>query len=313
MHLKSLSIATVIPVASARIYLSGEEQPDFGDGPALMMLPVGGEDANQGDGEIGLPSISNVSLNPDGSNPEPQPLNGEEFTNPPLPNTGEGFDLDTSQISNTPWWMNDKSAGEGEITVNSTNEDIQQPVAVNSTKKDAQQQPTLYSSDIIGPTWECTEYYNADQDSLIDHFVKTTITIEFEADKQFDGHSDCNSYGGIAEHGKSSFHVAGPIRSTLMMCEEDVCDQEFNYLAIFELGTINWIISKDGRSLELCSSEDSVLAKYKIFDPLIVGTTWKTTSYYDSTQDAMMDLINSTEITLNVELNKRFDGTAGCK
>jgi heat shock protein HslJ len=306
MHFKYLSIATVVPITSARIYLPGEEKPDFGDGPALMMLPIGGEDANQGEGEDSLPSVSNFSLNPADSNPETQP----EASNLILSqddqresNTVEGLDFDVQQISNTtsdiPWWMKDESAGEGEI-------------AVDSTEDGAQQQPTTYSSDIIGPTWECTEYLNADQDALVDLVNGTTITIEFESDGRFDGRSGCNLYGGTAEHGESSFDVAGPLWGTLVMCDEDVSNQEFNYLAIFELGTINWTLSEDGQSLELRLSDGKVLAKYKLFDPLIIGRTWLATSYYDSAQDAMMDLIDGTDITLNVEVNERFDGTAGC-
>merc|ERR1711862_25570 len=115
-----------------------------------------------------------------------------------------------------------------------------------------------------------------------------------------------------AEHGESSFDISGPLRSTLMMCEEDISNQEFHYLANFEPGTIDWTLSEDGQSLELRLSDDKVLAKYNIFNPLVIGRSWLTKSYYDSAQDAMMDLIDGTEITLRLEVNERFDGTAGC-
>merc|ERR1711933_470387 len=38
----------------------------------------------------------------------------------------------------------------------------------------------------------------------------------------------------------------------------------------------------------------------------------RATSYYDSARDEMMEPIEGTEITLNVEKDERFDGTAGC-
>merc|ERR1711862_1003272 len=128
--------------------------------------------------------------------------------------------------------------------------------------------------------------------------------IEFESDGRFDVHSGCNLYGGMAEHSESSLDVSGPLWGTLMGCEEDVSDQEFNYLAIFEMGTINWLLSEDGQSLELRLSDGKVIAKYRMFDPLILGKTWFAKSYYDSAQDTMIELINGTEITLNLEVNE---------
>jgi len=177
------------------------------------------------------------------------------------------------------------------------------------------QQPARYESAIIGPTWVVAEYYSAEQDGLVAPVEGSTITVEFEPDGGLDGHAGCNSYGGSVEHlGDSSFKVPGPLRSTLMLCEAPVSDQEFSYLAIFEMGTtIDWTLSDDGQSLVLRSSDGGYdLVRYELFAPLIVGTEWRATSYYDSARDEMMEPIEGTEITLNVEKDERFDGTAGC-
>merc|ERR1719232_227674 len=112
--------------------------------------------------------------------------------------------------------------------------------------------PTSHGSDIIGPTWTVVEYYSAghEEDGLVAPVEGPAITVEFESDGRFDGHGGCNSYGGSVEHGESSFDVAGPVGSTLVLCEEDAIGaQELDYLAIFEAGTtIDWILSDDGRS-----------------------------------------------------------------
>jgi len=100
--------------------------------------------------------------------------------------------------------------------------------------------------------------------------------------------------------------------STMMMCEEDVMAQEMAYLKMFD-GTIDWKMSPDGTSLELADADtDKVIAQYVLFTPLIIGTEWMATKYYNESSGVLVDVLPNTNISLTMETNERFDGNAGC-
>lgn len=163
---------------------------------------------------------------------------------------------------------------------------------------------------LVGPTWTAIKYYDASTGSLVNTLQTTTITLEFEDDGRLDGHAGCNNYfGGHSDLTESSFTIAGPMGSTMMMCEESIADQEMAYLSIFE-GTIYWIISEDGTSLDFTDAEGATMATYALFNPLIIGPEWTATKYYAS--DGLVDVLPDSTITFTMETDERFGGNAGC-
>ena len=87
----------------------------------------------------------------------------------------------------------------------------------------------------------------------------TGITLLFEEEGQFGGSSGCNNYFGGYEHNGFSFSTTGPLASTLMACEEQIMNQETNYLT--KLDQIEYIQVEDGRLLLV--SPDGLYLEYE--------------------------------------------------
>ena len=278
MLFKSLAIATAFPLASARIYLDGEESKSIQnlDGPAIATMSLLPDDTPQqptsgGEG----PAISNMMLDLDGSS-------GEEA------GIADSASVDETIVAESP------------ATATTTEEEVQS---------------TIYKSDIIGPTWTALRYAPQAGEDLV-KTVKTangtTITLEFEQDGSFDGFGGCNSYRGTAEHDLDAptFSV-GPVISTLKFCEGAVGEQESMYLALFQPGTMSWTLSDDKNDLKLSDVEGNVLVEYTLFEPVIVDETWTVISYRNEASGEELSVLD-TDITLRIETNERFDGFAGC-
>jgi len=91
-------------------------------------------------------------------------------------------------------------------------------------------------SPLVGPTWTAIKYYNETTGALVDVLQSTSITLEFEDDDTLDGHSGCNNYfTGYSDLANSSFAVAGPMGSTMMMCEEDILRNDLVCIGICQL------------------------------------------------------------------------------
>mmetsp|Transcript_12438 Transcript_12438/g.18761 ORF Transcript_12438/g.18761 Transcript_12438/m.18761 type:complete len:415 (-) Transcript_12438:169-1413(-) len=191
--------------------------------------------------------------------------------------------------------------------------------------------PELYQdSRLVGPTWTATKYYDTTRGELVDVTEGSTITLEFENDGRFDGYSGCNHYFGryvptlvstvsVARSNTnskrladSSFTIPGQLGSTMMMCENDLIEQERVYLENLN-GTINYNLSQDGSALELKDAEtDTIIAEYNYFAPLVLDQTWTATKYYNSEEDGLVDVIPGSTITLNMEINESLIGSGGC-
>ena len=278
MLFKSLAIATAFPLASARIYLDGEESKSIQnlDGPAIATMSLLPDDTPQqptsgGEG----PAISNMMLDLDGSS-------GEEA------GIADSASVDETIVAESP------------ATATTTEEEVQS---------------SIYKSDIIGPTWTALRYAPQAGEDLV-KTVKTangtTITLEFEQDGSFDGFGGCNSYRGTAEHDLDAptFSV-GPVISTLKFCEGAVGEQESMYLALFQPGTMSWTLSDDKNDLKLSDVEGNVLVEYTLFEPVIVDETWTVISYRNEASGEELSVLD-TDMTLRIETNERFDGFAGC-
>lgn len=288
MHLKLLLIIAAVasPPPASAIFIPDADLGEVGAGPeygpALMMIHTDGQHVDEeeagsvpSDGDV---SITNLMVPADGNEP---PVDGEVSI---TTTTGNLID------------------DEGAV----------QPI------------PELYQDSLlVGPTWTATKYYDANEVKLVDVAEGSTITIEFEDDGRLDGHAGCNDYFGSFgfvpssitrsnTNSESSLTIAGPLGSTMMMCEETLMEQEAAYLSNLE-GTIKFSVSQDGSLLELTDAErDIVVAEYTLFTPLILDQTWTATKYYISKEDGLVDVIPGSIVTLTMEVDERFEGSAGC-
>lgn len=284
--LTAAAIASSLPAATNAIYdpsadYSTPAEQGAPHKPTLLILNVGDQPAEKEEASIassdgGEMTITTLMV----------PEDGEEVTPP-----GEG----EVAITMVPEDGGDVApSADGEVSI--TNIDVS-VIAVDSP--------------LVGPTWTAVKYYDAPANALVDVLQSTTITLEFEDDGRLDGNGGCNNYfTGYSDLSDSSFAVAGPMGSTMMMCEENIMAQEMSYFNIFE-GAINWSISDNGRSLELTDADTkNVIAQYALFTPLIIGPEWTATKYYGS--NGLVDVLPDTTITLTMEIDERFDGSAGC-
>lgn len=183
--------------------------------------------------------------------------------------------------------------------------------------------PALYQdqdSYLIGPTWSATRYYSDTEGGLVDVAEDSVITFEIEDDGRFDGHAGCNDYFGklgpaavarSAATSVSSFVIAGSVGRTRRMCEEFRV-QEAAYLANFE-GEVDFSVSRDGAALEVVDPETgSIVAQYTLFAPPILDRSWTATKYYRSEEDGLVDVIPGSVVTLEIEVDEKLSGSAGC-
>jgi len=92
----------------------------------------------------------------------------------------------------------------------------------------------VYAAGAANPlegTWTVTGFNNG-QEAVTSPIPGTTLTAEFTAD-QVSGSSGCNTYsGGYTLTGDSV--AVGPLASTQMACEQDVMDQEAQFLTALQ-------------------------------------------------------------------------------
>ncbi len=79
--------------------------------------------------------------------------------------------------------------------------------------------------DLVGTDWTLTELEG--EKPLAD----TTVTANFGDDGSLSGSSACNSYSTTYEVNGNKVAVSEEIAATMMMCEEEVMDQEQAYVA----------------------------------------------------------------------------------
>jgi len=287
-------IATSAPATTNAIYIEGDNYTDISakEGalpkPALLLLNTDEEQTfNQNHANIASSDgdemvVTTLIIPEDNKETGPSTGTGDETAVPP---------------------------DDGEVSITTTG------LSNEATTTTTQEPETIAAEDspLVGLTWMAVKYYDEVTDALVDVLQSTSITLEFEDDNRLDGHSGCNNYfTEYSDLTTSTFIVAGPVGSTMMMCKDDAMAQEMAYLNIFA-GTINWKILEDSASLELTDADtDKLIAQYTLFTPLIIGSEWMATKYYDKSKGLLVDVFPDTTITLAMETNERFDGNAGC-
>jgi len=154
---------------------------------------------------------------------------------------------------------------------------------------------------LTGTTWILT---SVDGEGPI---VGTTITAEFDDQGAVGGSSGCNSYSAQYQVSGSSMTI-GPTSGTLMACLEAVMTQESAYLAALGAST-SYSISGD--TLTLKDSSGDARLVFEAQSQVLSGTSWTVISYNNGKQ-AVVSVINGTEITAAFGEDGDITGNAGC-
>jgi heat shock protein HslJ len=137
--------------------------------------------------------------------------------------------------------------------------------------------------------------------------VGTTITAAFDTQGRLGGSSGCNSYSAQYQVSGSNMTI-GQASGTLMACAEPVMAQEGDYLAALA-ATATYSISGNKLSLEDSSGEPRLV--FEAQSQVLSDTSWTVLTYNNGKQ-AVVSVINGSEITAAFDGEGQLTGNAGC-
>jgi heat shock protein HslJ len=160
-----------------------------------------------------------------------------------------------------------------------------------------------------GTAWKVTMYNNGKQ-AVVGLATGTEINLIFGTNGQVSGNSGCNNYSGGFETSGNALKV-GPLASTQMACDQPagVMDQEQQYLAALQ-NSATYEIAGDTLTIRDASGAMQVVAKASVPTGLS-GTSWQVINYNNGKQ-AVVSLLNGSEISLNFGTDGRLSGNSGC-
>jgi heat shock protein HslJ len=113
------------------------------------------------------------------------------------------------------------------------------------------------SQDLAGTSWMVNSYNNGNQ-AVVSVLEGSELTAEFASDGTLSGSSGCNTFtGGYTVDGEKI--TIGPLATTMMACEEDLMNQEAQYLAALQSAAV---YSIDGNTLQLRTADDALAALF---------------------------------------------------
>jgi heat shock protein HslJ len=136
----------------------------------------------------------------------------------------------------------------------------------------------------------------------------TTITAEFTADGKVAGSAGCNRYSGGYTVSGSGIQFSDALASTMMACEQAVMDQESAYFQA--LAAAKSFTVKDDQ-LTLKDAGGKVVASFKAQSQELSGSSWLANSYNNG-KEAVVSLIDGSEITLDFAADGQLSGVSGC-
>ena len=126
-------------------------------------------------------------------------------------------------------------------------------LTLNNADKQAILVYKMQSQDLSGTSWEVTGYNNGKQ-AVVSALADTSLTAVFGEDGNLSGSSGCNTYVGSYEVDGAAITI-GPLASTMMACEQDVMDQETQFLAALQSAATYQV---EGASLVLRTKDEAM-------------------------------------------------------
>lgn len=136
---------------------------------------------------------------------------------------------------------------------------------------------------------------------------KVNVTLSFE-EGNLGGSDGCNSFGGSYAASGATLSVGKEIVSTMMACEEPIMEQASAFIAAL---TQTASFSMEGEQLTLADANGQTLATLTRQSRELSGTAWQVTGYNDGRQ-AVVSVLNGSELTLAFNADGTLNGSAGC-
>jgi len=136
----------------------------------------------------------------------------------------------------------------------------------------------------------------------------TFITLNFDENPAVFGSDGCNNYRTTVTVDGDNIEFAQPGAATLMACDEPVMSQATAYqeaLAAAETFTAT------SEELVLMDGAGNELATFAVASQELSSTSWIVISYNNG-REAVVSVINGTEITASFGDDGQVSGTAGC-
>ncbi len=160
--------------------------------------------------------------------------------------------------------------------------------------------PTPSGSTLSGTAWIMSSLNGALP------VADTTVTLQFGEDGTASGSDGCNRYTTQVTQDGDSLTFAQPMAGTMMACPEPAMTQAAQYRDALAAVTR---FTMSARQLVLFAGDEIVLTFIAEVQAL-EGTAWYVTSYNNG-REAVVGLLEGTEITLNFE-EIDLNGNAGC-
>lgn len=135
----------------------------------------------------------------------------------------------------------------------------------------------------------------------------TIVTLQFGLDGAVSGSDGCNRFSGSYTQDGTTLTIAQPLASTMMACPDPIMAQAAAYQAA--LGRVNSFVAS-ARQLVLFA-DGEIVATFVADVQDLAGTEWDVTMFNNG-REAVVSLLEGTEITLFFGENGELSGNAGC-
>ncbi len=160
-----------------------------------------------------------------------------------------------------------------------------------------------------GTTWVVTMLNNG-KEAVVGVIPDSELTAVFNPDGTLNGNGGCNNYfGGFAVDGDSI--SIGELGMTEMACTEPegLMDQEQQYLAALQTAAT---YSIQANRLELRTADGALAVSFEARPAAeLAGTAWNVVNFNNG-NEAVVTVINGTELTANFGADGTLNGSAGC-
>lgn len=163
---------------------------------------------------------------------------------------------------------------------------------------------------LAGTQWDVVSYNNGKQ-AVVSLIADTSITLNFGTDGRVSGNASCNNYTGPFDTSGDILHV-GALATTFMLCHkpDGVMAQESQYLTALQSAQ-TYEIAGDTLTIRDGSGAMQVVAKQSAAAAGLAGTSWDVTNYNNG-KEAVVSILNGTNITLDFGQDNRVTGSASC-
>jgi small conductance mechanosensitive channel len=164
------------------------------------------------------------------------------------------------------------------------------------------QSADIQTTELVGKTWTLVSLQD------LDVSAKPAVTVRFEEDGRLSGANGCTSYEATYAITDGVLEISGELGDVQLGCPEAFMSRANAYGVALGRTTAFAI---DGGRLSLRDSADAETASFEPYSQILSANAWHVTAYSNS-QNAMVDVLDGTQMTMNFGDEGRLTGSAGC-